>query len=187
MEKGKEYQLPSGATIFVSVSEYERVMELHDALAREIRGNGVGALDIGKIQKSLDANRKARISAAAGLAHEGDDQGDEGDEGLNVIVDKMLAVASSREFKAALFTCAEKALYRPDGTERSSLQFKMGTPGYGVFDHPQYGIQARGDFYEICKAVAEENLRPFVKALFSMFMAHVASSADSQPSTTHPA
>ncbi len=182
--KGKEYTLTSGATLLVSVSEYEKVMALHDALGAELRGRGVGSLDIGKIQQAIQAKKKERVAIAAGLPVE---ESTEGDDGLNVIVDKILAVATSREFKAALFSCAEKAVYRPDGSEASSIQFRLGTPGYGVFDNPVCMTQAREDFYDICKAVAEENLRPFGKALFSMFMAHVGSSADTQKSHTETA
>lgn len=181
MGNGKEYRMPSGAVLLVSVSEYEKVMDLHDALGAELRGNGLGALDVSKIQKTFEAARLKRIAAAAGAPLEDDGSGD---EGLNVIVDKILALASSRVVKHALFACAEKAVYRPDGSEGSSIQFQLGAPGYGVFDNPKCLAQARGDFYEICKAIAEENLRPFGKALFSMFMAHVGSSADIRESNT---
>ena len=122
-----------------------------------------------------------REASAAGKNPE---ESSDGDEGLNVIVDKILALATSGQFKIALFACAETAVYRPDGTESSSIQFKMGTPGYGVFDNPDCMIQAREDFYEICRAVVEENLRPFGKALFSMFMAHMGKSANTQKSPT---
>lgn len=184
MESGKEYTMPSGATLYVSVSPYEQVMALHDALGAELRGNGIGALDVGKVQQSFQAARTKRMAEAAGKPF--DDNG-ENDEGLNVLVDKILAVAVSKTVKAALFACAEKSVYRPDGSEATSIQFKLGTPGYGVFDNPACMLQARGDFYDICKAVAEENLRPFGKALLSMFMALVGSSADTQKSTSAPA
>jgi len=184
MEQGREYKLASGATLYVSVSSYELVMELHDAIGAELRGNGTGALDMGAVQKAVEIGAKKRAAAAAG--GEFDDDG-AGDDGLNVIVDKILALASSKKVKAALFACAEKAVYRPDGTEASSIQFKLGAPGYGVFDHPQHMVRARADFYDICKAIAEENLRPFGSALFSMFMGHVGSSADTQRSSSETA
>ena len=156
-------------------------MELHDCLGEELRGNGIGVLDVGKIQKSFDSIKEKRIAEAAGSPLEDDG---EGDEGMNVVVDKMLALASSRTVKAALFACAESAVYRPDGTEASSIQFKVGTPGYGVFDNPACMDNAREDFYDICKAIAEENLRPFGKALLSMFVAHMGSSASTPKSNS---
>ncbi len=177
MENGKEYSLPSGATIFVSVSPYEQVMALHDALGAELRGNGLGTLDVDKIQKSVQTAVKKRMASAAGTPFAEDGAGD---EGQNVIVDKFIALACSKPLRLTLFACAEKALYRPDGTEATSIQFKLGTPGYGVFDNQTCMLQARGDYYEICKAIAEENLRPFGKALFSMFMAHMESGAATQ-------
>lgn len=184
MQEGKEYRLPSGATLFVSVAPYDDVMALHDALAAELRGQGVGALDVSKVKKSFDAERAKRAAAAAGKPLE---ENDAADEGLNVIVDKMLAVIGSRAVKHALFTCAQKAVYRPDGSEASGIQFRMGVAGYGVFDNPAYLLQARGDFYDICKAVGEENLRPFGEALSSMFTALMGSSADTPASNTEKA
>lgn len=165
MENGKEYDMPSGAKLYVSVSSYERVMALHDALAGELRGKGLGALDVVAVQKAI----------------RGDDE-----EGLNVLVDKAIALAASKEFKAALFACAEKAVYRHDGSVESSVQFKLDVPGYNVFDNPKCRDTARGDFYAIARAITEENLRPFAKALFSMFEAHVAKRADIQKSNTGP-
>lgn len=181
MQQGKLFDLPSGAKLFVSVSEYEKVMALHDALADALRGGGAGALDVVKIQKAVEATRQKRAAEAAGKPHEEDG---EADEGLNIIVDKVLAVAGSQRVKACIFACSEKAVYMPDGTEVSSVQFDPRVPGYGVFDNPKILTRAREDFYDICKAIAEENLRPFGKALFSMFMAHVESSADNQGSNT---
>ena len=83
MEEGKLYRMQSGAMLFVSVSPYDRAMALHDALGAELRGNGLGSLDIGKIQKTVESGRKARVAAAAGIAFEPDE---DADGGLNVIV-----------------------------------------------------------------------------------------------------
>lgn len=181
MQNGKQYDLPSGAKLFVSVAEYEKVMALHDALADALRGGGAGSLDVVKIQKAIEATRQKRMAEAAGKPH---DDGGDADEGLNIIVDKVLAVAGSARVKAAIFACSDSAVYMPDGTEMTSVQFQPGTPGYGVFDNQKCLTRAREDFYDIAKAIAEENLRPFGKALFSMFMAHVESSADTQGSNT---
>lgn len=180
-ENGKLYDMPSGAKLYVSMSAYEDVMALHDALLAELRGRGVGSLDVASLQKAIDQNVQKRKAAAAGMPFEDDGSGD---AGMNVIIDKLLSVAGSKSVKEALFVCAQKSVYRPDGTEASSLHFVVGTPGFGVFDNAKCALQARQDFYEICKAVAEENLRPFGAALFSMFMAHMGISASTQKSTT---
>lgn len=180
MENAKEYDMPSGARLVVSVSSYDLVMALHDALVNELRGKGVGSLDVVKIQETLAAQSKRRTATAAGIQVEDDSAGD---EGLNVIVDKALGLVSSRDFKEAVFACAEKAEYWPDGSIESSVKFQRGVPGYGVFDNPKCG-RSREDFYAICKAITEVNLLPFGKALFSMFADHVGSSAEAPKSST---
>lgn len=171
---GNVYDMPSGAKLRVSVSEFEKVMHLHDAIADALRGGGAGSIDAVAIQKAFDANVAARVAKAKGQPWEDDGSGD---GGLNEIVDRVIALVGSRTVKAAVFACADKALYMPDGTEASAVHFQPGSAGYGVFDNPKCMTAARGDFYEICRAIAEENLRPFGKALFSMFKDHVGSSA----------
>lgn len=181
MEKAAEFDMPSGAKLLVCVGEYDRVIALHDAVTSEMRGKGVGALDVAKIQKAFSAARKAKVAAEAGKEAEDDGSGD---EGLNVIVDKTLGLIGSREVKAALFACSNGALYCPDGTLKSSVSFNPEAAGFGVFDNPACRAQAREDYYAICRAIAEENLRPFGKALFSMFLALVGRSAADQTSDT---
>lgn len=166
MEKGgKWYDMPSGAKLYVCMSNYENLIALHDALFNELRGKGVGNLDLVAIQKAISG---------------------EGEEGLNVVADKIMALMASRDFKAALFACAEKAVYCPDGAVESAVPFRLNAAGYNVFDNPKCREKALGDFYDIAKAIGEENLRPFAKALSSMFAALVAKRADTQKSTTGP-
>ncbi|MES2155466.1 MAG: hypothetical protein V4510_10060 [bacterium] len=184
MENGTLYPMPSGATLYVSVSEYEKVMALHDALFAEARGGGLGAIDAASVQKAFVVGIKARAAKAAGKPVE---ETSEGDAGLNFIVDKLITVIGSRTVKSALFACSDKAVYRPNGSEASSIQLDPAAPGYGVFDNPACMLQARGDFYDICKAIGEENLRPFGPALLSMFMALMGISADIPKSNSAPA
>lgn len=177
---GKEFPMPSGATLYVSIADYDSVMDLHDALANELRGKGMGGLDVAAVWRSVQKVKAARDAGAQPF----EDEGDDGAAGLNVLMDKFLALGASKEFKAAVFKCAERAVYRFDGSLASSIQFKFGTPGYGVFDDPRCRDTSRGDFYAIVKAVVEENLRPFGAALLSMFAAHMVASAASQKSNT---
>lgn len=166
MDKGKAFDMPSGAKFFVSVSSYELVMTLHDALANELRGKGIGQLDIVEIQKAI---RK------------------ESQVGLNVLADKALGLAASKELKAAIFACGAKGVYKPDGTDASSIQLDPAVPGYGIFDNPKCLESAREDFYAICSAICEVNLRPFAKALSSLLSAHVGRVESTQGSNTEQA
>jgi hypothetical protein len=173
---GRLFDMPSGAKLYVSIAAYDDVMDLHDALATELRGKGLGSLDVAAVWKTVQAAKASKERP--------EDESDGAAEaaGLNVLADKVLAVGASKEFKAAVFKCAEKAVYRPDGELASSIPFRVGQLGYGVFDNPKCRDQAREDFYAIIQAIVEENLRPFGKALFSMFTAHVARSAAFQKS-----
>jgi len=171
MENGQEFDLPSGAKLHVSPSSFAQAKALQDALLAELRGKGLGALDVAAIQKAI----------GVGVAKRAGDEAPDGveDAGLNMLVDRFLAVASSREVEAALFACAEKAVYKPGGSLDGAVQVTQ-----RLFDDPKLRDAARRDFYAICHRVAEVNIRPFVEALFSMYAAHVGSSADTRPSSS---
>ena len=158
MENGQEFDLPSGAKLYISVASFAQIKALHDAVCTELRGKGVGSLDIVSIQKTM-----------AGSS----------DQGLNVLADKFMGLAASKDVEMTVFSCAEKAVYRPDGTESSSVGVTR-----GLFDDPRTRDQARKDYYGIMINVAQVNLRPFIEALSSMFAARVDLSADSQRSSS---
>ncbi len=100
---------------------------------------------------------------------------------------KALEFSSSKALQKAIFKVAEKAVYKADGTSATAAQFKFNAMGYGVFDNPLTRDKAREDYLDICRVLLEENLRPFGKAIFSMFEAHVERIANTQKSSTEPA
>lgn len=160
MENGQEFSLPSGAKLYVGIASFAHAKALHDAVMSELRGKGVASLDVVEIQQAISGKSQ---------------------EGLNVIVDKMLAIAASKEIESAIFACADSALYMVDGSQESSVKVSR-----AIFDDPKTRDSARDDFYQISAKVAEVNLRPFFKALFSMFKDHVERSAAAQKSNTEP-
>lgn len=170
---GKEYDLPSGAKLYVSIGPWGQVKPLHDAVARVLIGSGISPAEVAALV------RVARTKLGDVAAKPTDD---EQLTILSVLARKALEVGGSKELEDAIFACMEKCIYRPD--ENLNFQFKVGAPGYGVFDQPSCRDRARGDYYEICMAVVEENLRPFGQALFSMFMAHAGKRADTRESNT---
>lgn len=181
-DRGKEYPMSSGAMLLASQSDFARTIELHDALLDVLRGQGLGVLDVAQLQKAIVSAAKRRESLLKGEALEEEDAS--AAAGLNVLVDKVLALASSKRFKDALFSCAVSAQYCPDGRLETALSFDPDKPGYGVFDDFKYGRQARKDFYDICRAIAEENLRPFGEALLSALSGRVDNGAASLASNT---
>lgn len=181
-ENGREIPLSSGASLYVSIADWQEAKALQDALARALVSGGLTAVEVAAVFKAA----QFRAVSAPGQK----DQGMGTAEKLDVVAAltrKALELVSNKELERAIFACAEKAIYRADGTPKSSVQFKLNAAGYGVFDNPICRDKARGDYYEICSTVVEENLRPFAKALSSMFAAHVEKIAASPASNTDQA
>ena len=175
---GKEYKLPSGASLYVSIGPWGSVKPLHDAVARAAIGSGITRDEVAAILKAVQFKLAPAPDPKAKL------KADEQLTVLSVLARKILEVGSSKELETAIFTAAEKCIYRADGSPESSVQFKFSAPGYGVFDHPNCRDRARGDYYEICASIVEENLRPFAEALYSALLALAGKSADTQASNT---
>jgi hypothetical protein len=81
----------------------------------------------------------------------------------DVIFKAILSAGCSKEVEAAIFKCAETAVYSPDGTEAKRMKVDK-----VLFDTPAVQEQARGDYYGIIMQVVAVNLRPFFQALFSV-------------------
>ena len=75
-----------------------------------------------------------------------------------------MTVASSEPVEQAFFKCAERALYKPDGTDQTAQKVAP-----ALFDDPKYGDAARREYQEIFSKVAEVNVKPFMQALFSVY------------------
>lgn len=175
-DTGKPYPLPSGAVLLVTVANWGETKALHDALARAINGSGVTSLEAAAFLKAMQARAEE-----SPLASDAPDPAAAADkmEILSVLARKALEVSSSKELERAIFACAEKAVYQPNGQIIAAIQFKLDAPGYGVFDNPKCREGARKDYYAICAAVVEENLAPFGEALFSVFSEHAEKRATS--------
>ena len=154
MGTGEEFTLPSGAKLYVSVSSFGNVKTLHDAVLGEMRGKGVEDLDLEQLEKAVKGKDTA---------------------GLGLFLDKIMSIVISKPVENAIFACAEKALYRHNGSIESSVQVTR-----ALFDDPKIMEKAREDFYAICMNIARINLQPFIKALSSALSAHVAKSASVQ-------
>lgn len=174
MENGKDYEMPSGAKLYVSSTEFGKVKALHDALARALNGTGISPSEAAAVIKAMQLH-----AAKMAATETAEDPRAEGERllVLATLARKLLELGSHRELEQAIFSCAEAAIYKADGTAKTSVRFDTKVVGYGLFDNPQYRLQARGDYYDICTAVVEENLRPFGLALYSALLAHAGKSA----------
>ncbi len=81
----------------------------------------------------------------------------------------ILAAGSDKEVERCLFKCAERAVYRHDGSEAASVGVSK-----ALFDIPVVGEKARKDYYAMFFKIAEVNLQPFMQALFSVLQASPA-------------
>jgi len=149
MSGGSEFSLPSGAKLLVSVAPWADIKALHDAVISELRGSGVASLDVGQVLSALDGKNPA---------------------GCNHLVDRAMAMASSKAVSAAIMKCAERAAYMSDGQIGSSRKVVA-----ALFDDQYLGDGAKLDYYAICFRVALVNLRPFIAALSFALKAPVGS------------
>jgi len=130
-------EMPSGATLVLSVASWESIKALHDAVLREVKKGDVSGIDVEAVQGVLEG----KIEAGAAL------------------IDRAISLASSKAVEDAMFRCAEKAVYKTGDDETSRKVTRA------LFDDLAVRDQTREDYYAIAYAVAEVNLRPFVKAL----------------------
>ena len=111
----------------------------------------------------VDANRlkNALLSAARGMKGLDDSLvgglGGIANMDLGPVLDAILGAATSPEVEQALFKCAERALY-------DNIRVNV-----ALFDDPQIGEKARGDYYEIALKIIEVNCRPFFSGALSRF------------------
>ena len=136
MEGTEEVRLDSGATLSVTLAPWKDAKSLHDAVLKALRGKGLGELDVAKLQTSM-------LNSP---------------ETFNLVADRVLELASSKEIEEAIFCCAKRAAYEAGGDTEKIVP--------ALFDGV-HGEQARGDYYSICYHVMRANLAPFYQALLS--------------------
>lgn len=85
-------------------------------------------------------------------------------------LDKVVAVAISPEVENAVFECGHRAVYNGAKLTRD------------VFDDPNTGEKARGDYYAICMKIAEVNCLPFLATVFSGLKGFLEKAAENRAS-----
>lgn len=156
----RDFKLPSGATLRVTIAPYRDAKDLHDAVLRALRGKSAGSVDVADLVKNLTAMGEDKSGLKMGAAG-------------GAIVDLAIGVLTSTEVEAAVLKCGQRAVYEPIGAPEDVRKVDP-----GLFDDPKHGEDARGDMYAIYMRVAEVNLGPFFKALFSALKARAGTSAD---------
>jgi len=93
---------------------------------------------------------------------------------VTVLKDALINAGTSPEVDAALFKCAERAVY-----ENAKV-----TPA--LFDDPKLKDVARADYFVIFWHVIEVNCGPFFGKTFSLLRERLKTNLSTQPSTTTP-
>lgn len=138
-----KHDLPSGAVLHLGRPPFAAAARLRNALARAAAGK---PLSQEEMKIGLD-ELKANPSAGGAL------------------VSRMLSVMASEEVEAAVFGCLVQASYQPKG-QPEGVRLKVNPE---LFDHQDFGDDARTDYYPICLKAGEAAVKPFLGALVSAF------------------
>ena len=134
MEKqGKEFTMPSGAKLHVSMAPFEDADELKNAILK-------AAKDL-KMTEDILGIEMSTLAQDAGA--------------LTQLMGTLINAATSPDIKQAVFRCAARASYDKRKVDNA------------LFDDPELGEKAREDYYAICMKIAEVNVLPFFKKVFS--------------------
>lgn len=80
---------------------------------------------------------------------------------IDFIKDTLINIETSEEFNEAIFDCLQYCTYK-----------KVYKIDEALFDN-EAAPEARQDYYEIILACMEENLRPFIQSLISVWKTHI--------------
>lgn len=141
-QQSELFDMPSGAKLAITVAPFKDAWALMRASLKTLKGMDLKSEDL-KQEMGAVLNNPATFS---------------------LIVDRIVDFATSSEVEAAVWKCAERALYIPAGSDISNPGTKV-IPG--LLDDPQYGLSARQDFAKIATSILEVNCKPFLANLLS--------------------
>lgn len=139
MEKAQVFKLPTGANVHVGMAGFRAAGTLTNAVLDEVKGT-LSPDDLKIDVEELRKNPQMVIG----------------------VIDRFIKIAKSKPIAAAVIDCAGWAKYAPKGDEALiAIDEKL-------FDDPEYGMQAREDYYHIAFRIAQVNCLPFFVKIFSM-------------------
>lgn len=152
----KEFELPSGAKLRLGPAAFGDAKLLHDVVLKAAGGKSLSEIDLETVLRS-----DVQMGGA--------------------LMDIVMKVMSDSAVEAALFKCADRGLYSPDGVEASRKKVDR-----SLFDDTKFGEQAREDYYFIALRTLEVNVGPFFKKVFSALLARAAKTASTPPLRSEP-
>lgn len=150
-----KFDLPSGAVLTVSVAPFADAWLLMKASLKSLKGMELKADDLKR-----DMNELLETPSA-----------------LASIMDRVVEFATSNDVEAAIWKCAQRALYIPAGVPAEFPGMKLNP---GLFDDQTYGEKAREDYARIVVAILEVNCKPFLVKALSGFTSPKAVATEGQ-------
>ena len=152
-EQSRLFEMPSGATLAVTVAPFADAWSLMKASLRTLKGMDLKAEDLQREMGDL-----LRTPSALGL-----------------ILDRVVEFATSAEVEAAVWRCAQRALYIPAGSDPAFPGAKVNP---ALFDDPSHGSGAREDYAKIVSSIVEVNCKPFLAKALSGLLSQKAKPAE---------
>lgn len=141
-QQSQLFKMPSGATLAVTVADFQDAWALMKASLKTLKGMGLKAEDLQQ-EGSTFMQNPAMVS---------------------VLLDRVVDFATSPDVESALWRCAQRALYIPAG---SPVEFPGEKVDDKLFDHPDYADAARQDYAKVMYTLMEVNCKPFLAQVLS--------------------
>lgn len=140
-EQSQKFELPSGAQLVVTVAPFADAWALMKAALKTLKGVELKPEDLKREMGSLMDSPSA----------------------FAMILDRVVDFATSPEVEAAVWRCAQRALYIPAGSDVAFPGMKVSP---SLFDDAEHGTAAREDYARMVAGILEVNCKPFLaKAL----------------------
>ena len=147
MEQSQKFEMPSGALLVVTVAPFADAWALMKASLKTLKG-----MDLKPEDLKRDVENIMQTPSAFAL-----------------ILDRIVDFATSSEVEAAVWKCAQRALYIPMGSDPVFPGIKV---NQSLFDDADHGTSAREDYAKITTSILEVNCKPFLaKALSGLLKA----------------
>lgn len=157
VQQSYKFTMPSGAVLVVTMAPFADSMALMKASMRTLKGMELKPEDLKREMEDFLRSPGA----------------------ISLMLDRVVEFATSPEVETAVWRCSQRALYIPLG---SPVEFPGHRVGPALFDDPEHGHAARGDFAKIVTALLEVNCLPFLEKALSGLLRPKESGPESRPS-----
>lgn len=153
----QKFDMPSGASLHVTVAPFVDAWALMKASLKTLKGMDLKPEDLKRDLAGLKDSPSA----------------------LALILDRVVDFATSPEVEVAVWKCAKRALYIPEGSDVGFAGIEV---NQNLFDDPVHGSLAREDYARILTSLLDVNCAPFLAKVLSGFLKPKETNSESLPS-----